>query len=555
MPFLHMRAWFVLGSALALAAGPARGQDASGWRFWDVSDGFIESYASQVWMDGQGRLWVKHGDVDQASVLDGYRATQVPMPRTSGHIYAGPGGAWTLDGSGLRELRDGTWVPRPIAGLAPHTVLGVVPTGKGAALVLQAERLLDHKPGGHGTRTVISEAAAGLGPFTELSASRDGGVWLGAERGVLKLAASATGGYRVSDRRDLTRLGLTGFRNLQEGNAGELFLTGTPGDAKRVLFRLAGTEFQPLATAEGRLLQAWRGGDGAIWMRQDSEFFRFTGRRRVPLERQEGLSSVAFDVAIEPSGAFWVATSQGVLRYAPPFWQTPPEIEDLDALCHGIIEDSKGVLWFACTDQLVSYDQHRWRRCRLPPGRGTNYFQTDVICPLPNGQFVIDTSQRTDLLIFDPKSGEFKTLAHPSGRHIPMIAPRRDGTVWVVVSQWQEFRIDTFDGTVFKTFLDLRRNWKIANLKSILETRNGDLWVGGTSGLGLYRGGKYQVVSASPDYKADGAFAVFELPDGRILAGGRDNLLEFDGRSWKVIQRSLDRVRNIIRTRDGSISR
>jgi signal transduction histidine kinase/CheY-like chemotaxis protein len=43
------------------------------------------------------------------------------------------------------------------------------------------------------------------------------------------------------------------------------------------------------------------------------------------------------------------------------------------------------------------------------------------------------------------------------------------------------------------------------------------------------------------------------LPDGRLMAGGKDKLLEFDGRAWKVVIDKLDRMRTILPGRDGAI--
>jgi signal transduction histidine kinase/CheY-like chemotaxis protein len=42
-----------------------------------------------------------------------------------------------------------------------------------------------------------------------------------------------------------------------------------------------------------------------------------------------------------------------------------------------------------------------------------------------------------------------------------------------------------------------------------------------------------------------------EFQPGQILAGGRDKLLRFDGRRWSELRSGLDRVRTIMRSRDG----
>jgi signal transduction histidine kinase/CheY-like chemotaxis protein/streptogramin lyase len=554
MAFLRIRVWLALSLAMLLATA-ASGQDSSAWRFWDMSDGFGESFSSQAWMAADGRIGVKLGDVNEMCFLDGYRVAQAVMPRVGVRVYAGPGGLWTLSGGGPRQLKDGRWVPHPVPGLKNASLLSLFSAAPGRILVMAPDRVVEYEPAAARTRTVVQATAAGLGQFTELSAARDGGAWLAADRGILKLALRPGSGEctGVAETRDLTHLGLKAFENLQEGNGGELFMTGSAGGSHRVLFRLAGPRFEPLIKAEGRALWAWRGYDGRLWIRQDNSVFHLLNGRKVPLERMDRLSGFVLDVFVEPRGTFWVATSQGLARHAPPLWQTPPEVADLDALCHGIYEDRRGTLWFACSDQLVRFNGQSWKRYHLPPGRSTNPYQTEAIAPLPGGKFAIDTSQRTGILIFDPRDGQFATLAHPSGRNIQMIQPRRDGTIWVVDAEWENLRLSVCDGKTFRTYLNMGTHWGIGSIKYLLEARNGDLWIGGTIGLGLYRNGHYEVVSRPPAYPADGAFCVFEMPNGHILAGARDNLVEYDGHSWKVIHRALDRARNIVRTRDGSI--
>jgi signal transduction histidine kinase/CheY-like chemotaxis protein len=54
-------------------------------------------------------------------------------------------------------------------------------------------------------------------------------------------------------------------------------------------------------------------------------------------------------------------------------------------------------------------------------------------------------------------------------------------------------------------------------------------------------------------YTDSGCFTLYRLPNGRILTGGRDKLLQFDGKSWSVIRDGLDRVRAIMSSRDGTV--
>ena len=70
------------------------------------------------------------------------------------------------------------------------------------------------------------------------------------------------------------------------------------------------------------------------------------------------------------------------------------------------------------------------------------------------------------------------------------------------------------------------------------------MWSGGPGWLGRFHNGTLDLVGAKEGYTAAGGYAFCELPDGRLMAGGKDKLLEFDGRAWKVVIGKLDRVRD-----------
>ena len=167
------------------------------------------------------------------------------------------------------------------------------------------------------------------------------------------------------------------------------------------------------------------------------------------------------------------------------------------------------------------------------------------------------------VLVFDPERGTFKRFTHPENRGLGILAPRPDGTVWIQTTgaksteDTPDYRLETYDGKHFTTVLDLGVKWNISELRYLFEARNGDLWLGGTDpdgGIALYRGGRYRTFSRADGFTANGAFAIYELPGGTILAGGRDKLMAYDGKSWKTEFEELDEVRRITRSaRDGTI--
>jgi ligand-binding sensor domain-containing protein len=106
---------------------------------------------------------------------------------------------------------------------------------------------------------------------------------------------------------------------------------------------------------------------------------------------------------------------------------------------------------------------------------------------------VVREDRADSVLVMDPKSGRFTDLPHPEGRMITLLAQRPAGGVWVgsEVKGTPGFRLDVYDGVSFRKVLELGSEWQGANLRSVLERGQGEIWLGGTAGGGLYRDGQF----------------------------------------------------------------
>jgi signal transduction histidine kinase/CheY-like chemotaxis protein len=113
------------------------------------------------------------------------------------------------------------------------------------------------------------------------------------------------------------------------------------------------------------------------------------------------------------------------------------------------------------------------------------------------------------------------------------------------------YRVETYDGKEFRTVADLTPFWKGDDIRCLLETGDGTLWIGGPGGAAVWRNGVGRMLGRADRFTETGAFELAETSPGEILVGGRDKLLRFDGRRWWELRPGLDRVRTIATTRDG----
>ncbi|MFH1741212.1 MAG: two-component regulator propeller domain-containing protein, partial [bacterium] len=260
-------------------------------------------------------------------------------------------------------------------------------------------------------------------------------------------------------------------------------------------------------------------------------------------------------VAAEANGVFWL-TNGGLARHAPPTWRTPPAVAEIDGKGSSITEDKGGRLWFAAMNALVCLESGEWKIHQLP-GKRRAAGEAPHLCPLPDGRIAVLASDAC-LYTLDPGSQdkEFISLAHPSGRGIRSIAPRRNGGCWVVTSDGspQGIRIEMFDGERFKTIPGEHEDIRLgSSFHDFLEDTNGDLWLAGTKGIGVRKAGEYQEFDSADELTSGPFFCLAEMDGGRIWAGGENKIVEFDGEVRRIVATGLDGVHQIMRRGDGSL--
>ncbi len=357
-------------------------------------------------------------------------------------------------------------------------------------------------------------------------------------------ARSAVGGTRHHEHRT-ERYQLAGAGRRRRG------YRDRPGGSRPFARNRTVELLEIVYTSDSENLRGWQGPDG-IWGFEGASLFRLADGRKHGVQKHGALSGLVYDVITERDGTFWLGTSDGLAHYSSALWRTPEAMAHLDEPVHAIAEDKRGHLWFAATRHLLELDGSRWRWYPIPAGFRSQTVHTDSVWPLPDGRvaFLANEVERFDrVLIFDPATRRFARLMHPEGIDVVLLAPRRDGTFWARMKPG--LRLDIFDGKNFRRQYDFSADWKGDDVRSLLETSSGDLWMGGTSGSVAYRNGVIQSLGGVDGFTNSSRFAFAELEPGHILAGGRDDLLEWKGQRWTVLRKGLDRVRTIRKTRDG----
>jgi len=539
------------------------------FRYWNVSDGLAESWSNWINLSPLGNVLISHGEVGQFSYLDGYFVHRFPSPGAYIEILESPSGQfWAWSPKGLQTLIDKRWIEFPVPEIeAADEGISILPMEDDQVLFLLPNRLMAFHADRQETTLIQSAEDTQIGRFISMHRSKIHGIWITGERGVARIRETNHPLQPHPPWEEYPcpeELGLRDFVYVSEASSGKIYSSAySRGAAGRVITEHDGHTWRIAYTQTGddQLLMGFPGPDDYFFLAKLNPsrgllLSTITRGKEFPLEKKEALAGRFYSAELEPEGVFWFATSQGIARYAPPTWRTPSAIAGNDQTFHAIEEDSAGRLWFLCRTSLWKLEQEEWEEYPFPPNVYSFIFQTTGLCPLPDGKLAIRTDT-PHLLVFDPSTRRYETVSHPAGFEIGYLRPRVQGGAWVQTTNPQtgDFGLEIYDGHRFQSVVNLKDQWNLGELRFLLETQNGDLWLGGvrSEGLGLYRKGKWRPFTQQDGYTDRGAFCFLELNDGKIWTGGRDKIMEYDGKSWREVRSGLDSVRSMTIGRDGSI--
>ncbi len=550
--------------ALCIFCPVGAAQDQDLWRFWTRTDGLQETYTYSLGLGPGGSLAARHGAVPFLSVLDGYGVARIPEayptvrvdPVTRGRATPGANGSlWAAINGNLMEYSAGRWTLRYQTPPDLH-LIAAAPAGN-LVLVLFSTALREFDPATGTWSPWKPPGHTRLGEFTAMTA-RDPVFLISGARGLARLRVSE---HSPSQWTEISGAGagLSDFRYPVAGRDGEMFAQAKAGAGPLAVVRWSAAGLQRVYVSSYGAPRGWRGPDGSVWILEGAALFRLTENGRTNVPRDGVLSGSVFDIYSEDGKSFWLAGSEGVARFAPQLWQAPEGLDAFDLPVHAAFEDHRGRLWFAATDYLLELDGQVWKRHRIPSGLRTHATQTASVMESPGGRVVINclTQDQTDIMLeFDPSSGQFHEIRPPAGRQVVLMAPRQSGGLWAatMANGRTGFRLEIYDGKGLAPFLDLGSEWNGGDLRSIVERPQGELWFGGINGGCRYLGGRFtHPFVKESGYTDSGAFTLFRLSDGTLMAGGREGVFHWTGSHWKQLRGGMDRVRSFVQTKEGVI--
>ena len=565
----------LLAGTLVASSDASWAQRVSNWRIYRTADGLSESSCISITISPQGKVITRHLVGESVSELDGYSATTLPSPESvKSRVYGSPAGQlWVVVPNGLMEFKDGNWLSHPVpeiaAELQTHNrgifeAVPLYPIRQGLVLVLLPKDLLEincEDPQRLHTEVLLHAKDTPLENFIGMNIARDGGLWVTGARGLMKAGGPVRSLKPQTDWHTYQPPAEMGIHNLAEPHEDDdrgVTMVGessTNPDQKLVAY-FDGQQWRVIANASDKMRQSWRGADKLFWAFTGDSLLNWEESSPDVNESGEVSARRYYDVATEPGGAFWLATSDGLFRYAPPIWRSPPSARNLNSPVHGMVSDAQSGLWFISGGSLHCLQEGSGQQWPLPGISARNIPAVNALFSFKNGTLLLDCGDQ--VLKFQPDSEKFSVVGHGSQNRFKVLGQFGDTRLCLqdlgTNESAQSIALELYDGEAFEPLPNpSAENAPGDEASAILAARSGDVWLAGNRGVSWYHDKKWRLFSAA-DKNAPASGQIFaELPDGKIWCGTQEKLWEFDGRNWSAFHRGFERINALCPTRDGSI--
>ena len=565
--------FLIFVASLLAAVTASRAQNASSWRVYKSADGLPETIASSVTVEPHGAVWVKHLNAESISRLDGYEIKTIPSPGLGNNrIYESAGGQiWTVAAEGLQQFKNNNWIhysiPEISAEFRRNTLslfrpIPLYPVKQNHVLFLVPDGLMEFngEDPAHSQATVLRAASqTQIQKFSSMAVARDGGLWITGANGLAKLAGPAhnlkpetqwqehllDAGLRIHNLREPTEDDEGGITALAESDDGD----------RQVLAYFDGREWTIQALPEGKIMRAWRGANKTWWAMTSYSLFQWQDGQKEITVNEEVSAHRYFDLAVEPGGIFWLATSDGLFRYAPLTWQPPPRAKNLNTQIHGITEGPNGALWVASASSLHQFQNNQWKEHPFQPGMDGDFQGARGLYVLTNGTIALEAG--AGLFQFNPQTAKFSPIANTAETRLKPLGLLKDGTLCMQIlnplSGSKPYQLEVFDGTAFSPFPYAQPGVDLGNeLEFLVASQNGKLWLVGNKGIACFQENVWRICG-SDGSAPKGVSCLIEISENWIWCGIQDKIWEFDGKGWRVIRSGFDRVNALLKGHDGSV--
>ncbi len=234
---------------------------------------------------------------------------------------------------------------------------------------------------------------------------------------------------------------------------------------------------------------------GDMWFATGGGVSRYDGTAFTKYTMKDGLASdQVWCLLLDRSGGLWFGTEEGVSRFdGKTFTPFPIPAADLRPFpyykyprqINAIIQDQSGNIWFASNGGGVyKYDGSTLTNLSEKDGFCNNFVQTILEDRAGNLWF---GTRSGGLCKYDGKAFTTYTAKDLKGDGVWTLYQDSSGIIWISVSR---VGLCSYDGASFTCYGE-EVGAGIRVVQSILEDASGQLWIGTSSGVYRFNGGRF----------------------------------------------------------------
>lgn len=559
--------FLVLGLAISISA---QVQHSAVWRVFRVPDGMADSLATSIAVCPNGVVWIRHGNADMVSRYDGYEFRTYPAPEGIGRIREDAfGQVWTTCADGFQEWRDGRWEKHRIGLMAAESRTNFTRKLRPAPLlagrddqlfVLLRDRVFEYRTRARTVTELRMAETGAIGAFNDFCRDNSGVLWIAGEKGLSQgqwITEGTNGFWRWKDFNVPEALQVQNVvQPIEDAAGGVVAIAELQNSGDRSILYLPPGAAAPTVVATGRYRRAWHQGKDVFWADSLNELV-VGGPRGWKAVAAEGIiAGRVHDVAVESSGVFWLATTEGLVRCAPAIWQTSQQADSVHAPVHVLYEDARSRIWGMNAQDLILINQTEVSVFPVFSEVESLFRPTDSIFSLADGRIAASSNDR--LWLFTPSWERADEVTSSSGKPVRFLGRYRSGLfcVQIVEPDFSEagHHLELFNGKRFSTFPDPAPPKELGpDLALLTVTKNGDVWLGSRLGIARYRNLQWQYFDPKSGTAPPSAMVILETRRGDLLCGSETRLYRFNGRTWSLMRSGFDRINNLMEASDDSL--
>lgn len=537
------------------------------FREWTKSDGLWDSFTTNVNVSACGNVVVNQGNVRNFSILDGFNVNYKPKPNWHGYrnnstIIENPTNEfWTpyfdteKQIGGISHLIDNQWVEYPIATInqSNSTWRCFYPIDNNSVLTIDQTNLLSNTLNPFSQVSLQFSEPVQIGLFIYIQRLSDNRLIITGGQGfiIIEIPSIEQQTVRViyhANWQDITPGWQIKSFYLQDQHFGAGIINNDDSNLKQV-FVFEDDEFTVVGQGNEGLKNAWPGPYKSVWEHHGIQNLYVRQNKNSLANRLEqlGVLEGEFKDITVHQNTFWIATSNGVIQCSPNLWQLPSGHSAGEYLPTTVYEDHDQQMWLTFKDSILKIGGEN---ASLEFPQSENVFKYSSPFSLKNHSVIFNSFRHySNLLTYSILNAEFTVLTHPTKEAMYYCDDYDDSSVFVVSGYETTGKdlIERYDGENWEVIASLPGHLSQVDIRVLRLDRKGNIWMGtwGNDGLYKYANGQWETIDYNPDVEDKVILSLLELDDGTLLAGGRNNLYQYDGQQWLILESNIENIRSL----------